>query len=401
MASWDSNMQNKQFMFNANPDGTSDFDIDLDNMFPLDESIYGGSSAIRPTRQSQPNAMHSSGMLVRKQSATGSPNTTTTTSSSALNGAISASPSSRASFDAMSPSYLSASQPQHDWLLNPSSGEVVDCFPADPSQKRSRRENDDSDFNACWKSPLCPNKKSDGTHPDSCRGECVDYLFANPSTLPDDKKVLSDLMARSKPKISLDSPATNSRRRLKRSEMESPPDSNGRETSTELDDGEEDSPISTRSKYTSPSMARPSSFDASTPESKPNLTTQTKPKGRVPHNQVEKKYRENVNSQFEALRRALPMSQTNLAGFIGSDTFGLDIEDLAATAAARQPSKAVVLSSATAYIKMLERENQRLKEEVTGVKGQTRALQGLVSAKCDECSLMDYVKRWRIQGTTL
>ena len=115
----------------------------------------------------------------------------------------------------------------------------------------------------------------------------------------------------------------------------------------------------------------------------------------MPHRQVEKKYRLNVNAQLEALRRVVPVSKQQLVGFDG-----LDMEDLAAASGlggARQPSKAVVLSSATAYIKQLEKDNARLQEEIRALKRQNNTLQSLV--KCDDCSLMNYVKRWKIQGS--
>jgi len=121
-----------------------------------------------------------------------------------------------------------------------------------------------------------------------------------------------------------------------------------------------------------------------------------------------------VNSQLEALRRAIPLKQ-HLSSFTLSsssaypDTLALDIEDIAnASSAPRQISKAVVLSSATAYIKMLERENtklkadmEKLKEGMDELKGQNRTLQGLpglVNSNCDDCGLLNYVRRLKIQG---
>lgn len=71
-----------------------------------------------------------------------------------------------------------------------------------------------------------------------------------------------------------------------------------------------------------------------------------------------------------------------------------DVKDLAMNS--RQPSKAVVLSSATAYIKQLEKENKRLQEELTAMKAQNKTLQSLV--KCDDCSLMNYARQWKIRA---
>jgi hypothetical protein len=85
------------------------------------------------------------------------------------------------------------------------------------------------------------------------------------------------------------------------------------------------------------------------------------------------------------------------------DPTSLDIEDLAASSSgnssssSRQPSKAVVLASATAHIRQLERDNARMAAELEALRGQNRTLQQLV--KCEDCSLVKYVRRWKIQGS--
>ncbi|KAF3052767.1 hypothetical protein E8E11_011190 [Didymella keratinophila] len=78
----------------------------------------------------------------------------------------------------------------------------------------------------------------------------------------------------------------------------------------------------------------------SSPSSKSQKT------GRLPHNQVERKYREGLNAELERLRRAVPtLPQSDEAGAMGQP----------------KPSKAMVLASAIEYIRKLEAENSALK----------------------------------------
>ncbi|KNG50207.1 hypothetical protein TW65_03126 [Stemphylium lycopersici] len=69
---------------------------------------------------------------------------------------------------------------------------------------------------------------------------------------------------------------------------------------------------------------------------------------RQPHNQVERKYREGLNSELERLRKAVPgLRQSDEAGKIGQP----------------KPSKAMILASAIEYIEAVERERDALREE--------------------------------------
>ncbi|KAF2830168.1 hypothetical protein CC86DRAFT_285937 [Ophiobolus disseminans] len=71
--------------------------------------------------------------------------------------------------------------------------------------------------------------------------------------------------------------------------------------------------------------------------------------GRLPHNQVERKYREGLNSELERLRKTVPtLPQIEDGGAMGQP----------------KPSKAMVLSSAIDYIRKIENERDALKEEV-------------------------------------
>jgi hypothetical protein len=72
--------------------------------------------------------------------------------------------------------------------------------------------------------------------------------------------------------------------------------------------------------------------------------------GRLPHNQVERKYREGLNSELERLRKTVPrLSHGDEAG-------------------QPKPSKGMILSSAIEYIKTIENERDALREEVARLK---------------------------------
>jgi hypothetical protein len=75
--------------------------------------------------------------------------------------------------------------------------------------------------------------------------------------------------------------------------------------------------------------------------------------GRLPHNQVERKYREGLNSELERLRRAVPT---------------LPNSDDGCAMGQPKPSKAMVLCSAIEYIRQIEKERDALREEVERLK---------------------------------
>ncbi|KAF2130814.1 hypothetical protein P153DRAFT_287623, partial [Dothidotthia symphoricarpi CBS 119687] len=79
-----------------------------------------------------------------------------------------------------------------------------------------------------------------------------------------------------------------------------------------------------------------------------SLTSKSQRTGRLPHNQVERKYREGLNSELERLRRAVPaLPQNDEGGIVGQP----------------KPSKAMVLAGAIEYIQKLESERDALEEE--------------------------------------
>jgi len=285
------------------------------------------------------------------------------------------------------------SVPPNDWPFNSTNGEDSSSLYARDVSKRSRNDSESNAIAACWTSPICPITKDDGNRPNSCEGECANFLFAHPSKLPDDKIILSDIMAKSRPRVTLERPSRN----LKRQNIDTiskTPNLSTTSSKSQYESRISSTSLVTRSSILSTSTITPSVVETKQPKSaktilvSANALSATKLKGCVPHNQVEKKYRENVNAQLEALRLIVPVSRQQLTGFEG-----FDLEDLGANN--RQASKAVVLSSATAYIKQLEKDTQRLAEEVDSLKTQNKTLQSLI--KCDDCSLMTYMKRWRIQ----
>lgn len=78
---------------------------------------------------------------------------------------------------------------------------------------------------------------------------------------------------------------------------------------------------------------------------------------RLPHNQVERKYREGLNMELERLRRAVPtLPQSEKADVMG----------------AAKPSKAMVLAAAIDYIKKVEKERDAAIYEVERLGGKVR-----------------------------
>jgi hypothetical protein len=76
---------------------------------------------------------------------------------------------------------------------------------------------------------------------------------------------------------------------------------------------------------------------------------------RLPHNQVERKYRESLNAELDRLRRAVPtLPQHDNSTEVGGPP---------------KPSKATVLASAIEYIKAIESDREKLIEEVERLRG--------------------------------
>lgn len=141
------------------------------------------------------------------------------------------------------------------------------------------------------------------------------------------------------------------------------------------------------SRVTKRKSISPSSSDQAEDETSPPRQFYRHPKNRgmhkVPHNIVERRYRDNLNGQLETLRTMLP----TLADCGG------DVEDVAY----RLPPKAKVLSTAATYIKELEAEKAQLAAGNAALKEQVSNLQKLV--RCDDCSILQCLAAMQVQQT--
>ncbi|XPS94752.1 hypothetical protein M3J09_004055 [Ascochyta lentis] len=108
----------------------------------------------------------------------------------------------------------------------------------------------------------------------------------------------------------------------------------------------------------------------SSPSSKSQKT------GRLPHNQVERKYREGLNAELERLRRAVPsLPQSDEAGAMGQP----------------KPSKATVLASAIEYIRKIEAERDMLKVENERLRNAAASGQTIRNWKVEDESLQEFL----------
>lgn len=107
---------------------------------------------------------------------------------------------------------------------------------------------------------------------------------------------------------------------------------------------------------------------------------------RVPHNLVERRYRDNLNNQIEYLRLTLP-------SLCDAQPSPSEADD-AMTMGPRMPSKAVIISTAATYIKDLETERERLLDATKALQEQVSSLQKLV--RCEDCSMMGYLNKMQV-----
>jgi hypothetical protein len=241
-----------------------------------------------------------------------------------------------------------------------------------------RTKNKPDILSACWTSPLCPNHDQQGPppNPSTCGGGCAPFLFANDDALP----IINDLLTEPREVTAADGIVEIQPRPKKRSESStSMNEPSGRQSHSQ---DTTESPSDNRQRMKSETT------DDSPPKESPQQAEDQKPKSRrrLPHNQVERKYRESLNTQLDSLRRVVPSLQQN-----GANYDGADIEDLPTPS---KPSKAVILASATAYIKQQEKDKKQLTDENQLLRARIKALQALV--KCDDCSLMQYVMDLKI-----
>ncbi|KAF2808329.1 uncharacterized protein BDZ99DRAFT_52050 [Mytilinidion resinicola] len=260
-------------------------------------------------------------------------------------------------------------------------GNAVQNTSAETTQKRNRQGDNPDAISACWTSPLCPNHSEGGTppNPSTCGGGCAPFLFDD--ALPTPTTIDSSLLNTMNPQDIPDGVVEIQSRIKKRTESDSSREPSGRQFSKSSS-----AEIQPRLKSEAESShGSPEDQLAPLPEEK------GKSRRRLPHNQVERKYRESLNTQLDSLRRVVPALHQNQQRVCDS----ADIEDLPTPS---KPSKAVVLASATAYIRQIEKDKKNLADENQLLKARVKALQALV--KCDDCSLMQYVMNLKIQNQT-
>ncbi|SMY24406.1 unnamed protein product [Zymoseptoria tritici ST99CH_1A5] len=114
---------------------------------------------------------------------------------------------------------------------------------------------------------------------------------------------------------------------------------------------------------------------------------------RVPHNLVERRYRDNLNHQIESLRLALPtLRDARPSAPVSANGSSSNTEqDDGAAAGPRMPSKAVIISTAANYIKDLETEREHLLSATKALQDQVYSLQKVVSR--EDCSMIGYFNR--------
>ncbi|CAK1365799.1 uncharacterized protein RHO25_010584 [Cercospora beticola] len=116
-------------------------------------------------------------------------------------------------------------------------------------------------------------------------------------------------------------------------------------------------------------------------QSQPQPTRPIRPHRRIPHTIIERRYRDNLNTQIETLRLSLPSLKN---AYVCSP----DVEDSALPP--RLPSKAMIIATAATYIKELEQERQAAMEAVQNLQQQVVDLQKLI--QCNDCSILQYLQ---------
>lgn len=118
-----------------------------------------------------------------------------------------------------------------------------------------------------------------------------------------------------------------------------------------------------------------------------------RPHRRIPHTIIERRYRDNLNTQIETLRLTLPsLKNAYLCSSSSSSSGGggatIDVEDAALPP--RLPSKAMIIATAATYIKELESERDVAEENVRNLQQQVVDLQKLI--QCNDCSILQYLQ---------
>ncbi len=247
-----------------------------------------------------------------------------------------------------------------------------------PTHTSGKRQKSPPDImSACWTSPLCPNNDQNGPPPNpaTCNSGCAPFLFANEDALPTTS--IEQLLPQPQEIVLEDEETEIQPRPMKRSESDASLEGEtGRQT---LVEESSTSPVDTEPRR---AIRQPKQTSSNQPTQTKDSAKPSKVSRRLPHNQVERKYRESLNSQLDNLRKAVPALQQP-QNMCDSNP---DIEDVNMPS---KPSKAVILASATAYIKQMEQEKKMLLAQIMLLRSRIKAPQAGV--KCEDCSLMQYV----------
>lgn len=111
-----------------------------------------------------------------------------------------------------------------------------------------------------------------------------------------------------------------------------------------------------------------------------NTRTRTTDSAKVRHNIVERRYRENINSQVDVLRDSIVATMQVKDEQNGTSSSRLGADEL------KRLTKAAVIAAATQQIKRARSENDKLLDEHRTLQAQIKELEKQV--KCGECPLM-------------
>jgi hypothetical protein len=115
------------------------------------------------------------------------------------------------------------------------------------------------------------------------------------------------------------------------------------------------------------------------------------PRQRLSHRVVERRYRDNLNGQIEALRTCIP-------GQLSEECLAVnDVED--SPLPPKVLSKAAVLASAHTYIRELEQRQERLCSDIDELRAQVVGLQKFV--RCEDCDVARYFKSLQLGASAL
>ncbi|MCJ1477440.1 hypothetical protein MMC13_006111 [Lambiella insularis] len=131
-----------------------------------------------------------------------------------------------------------------------------------------------------------------------------------------------------------------------------------------------------------PSAPKPSSSQALEETNTPPLR-----QAKASHCLVERKYRENLNTKFDILRRAIPSMHSPTDD---PSHQALDFDDAGNSAKHR---KADVLSNATDYVRQMEEKNRMMGDEIEFLRSRMTAIEKLI--KCENCWLLREGQRMR------